>query len=172
MNNKLDTTNWKFFKIKEIFPKLVKGKCSNAPDLTKGKDVPYIGAKKTENGVIQWCEYERDLVSEANCICFICQGAGSNGYCNYFDIETIQSTSNTLGYNKNLNEHNGLFIVAVADLEKPKWSFGRGRSPKLAESEIKLPAKADGSIDWDYMTNYIKELRERERERVLNLLNH
>lgn len=167
MNSKIDTTNWKEFRLKDIF-KFKKGKCSNSPDLEEGCDLPYIGAKKEENGVMKWVKKEKHLVSKKNCISFICQGAGSNGFNNYFDIDTIQSTSNVLGYNENLNEFNGLFIVTVLDLERPKWSFGRGRAPKLADTIIKLPSDLSGNPDWKYMENYIKSLREREREREID----
>lgn len=168
MNN-IDTSKWKWFRIGDIF-KLEKGKCSNAPELEEGQDIPYIGAKKTENGVMSFHKKDLKLISKGNCICFICQGAGSNGFNNYFDIDTIQSTSNTLGYNPKLNEYNALFIVTVLDLERPKWCFGRGRAPKLANEKIKLPSK-NNEPDWEYMEQYIKSLRERERERILNLLN-
>ncbi|MDE6472825.1 MAG: restriction endonuclease subunit S [Ureaplasma sp.] len=158
----IDFSNWEWFKIGDIF-KLEKGKCSNAPDLEEGNDIPYIGAKKNENGFMGFFKYDKKLVSKENCICFISQGAGSNGFCNYFDIETIQSTSNVLGYNKNLTPNIGLFIVTVSDLERPKWCFGRGRAPKLKNEMIKLPSK-NGEPDWEFMENYIKILRERERE--------
>lgn len=168
MNN-IDVKKWKEFKIKEIFPKLVKGKCSNSTELIPGRDVPYIGAKKTENGVMFICEYNKNLISNGNCISFICQGEGSNGFCNYFEDVTIQSSSNVLGYNEKLNKYNGLFIVSVADLERFKWSFGRGRAPKLKDEKIKLPATSTGEPDWQFMEDYIKSLLEREKERVLRL---
>ena len=162
MNN-LKIEEWKEFQLKEIFI-FQKGKCSNAPELEEGNDIPYIGAKKDENGFMKWVKRDEKLVSKGNCISFICQGEGSNGFNNYFDIDTIQSTSNTLGYNKNLNEYNGLFIVTILDLERPKWSFGRGRAPKLKNTKIKLPADQNGQPDWKYMEEYIKILRERERD--------
>lgn len=159
---------WKEFLLNQIF-KFEKGKCSNAPDLEDGNDIPYVGAKKTENGIMKWVKLEQNLVSKGNAISFICQGEGSNGYCNYFDIDTIQTTSNTLAYNPKLNKFNALFLVTLLDLERPKWSFGRGRSPKLGETKIKLPINSQNEIDWQYMEDYVKALRERERERVRKL---
>ena len=164
--NSLKIDEWKEFKLKDIFT-FQKGKCSNAPDLEEGNEIPYIGAKKDENGVMKWVKKDEELVSKGNCISFICQGEGSNGFNNYFDINTIQSTSNIMGYNKDLNEYNGLFIVTVLDLERPKWSFGRGRAPKLKETVIKLPAilvNKKWEPDWKYMENYIKTLRKEEKE--------
>lgn len=113
---------------------------------------------------MKWVKLEQNLVSKGNAISFICQGEGSNGYCNYFDIDTVQTTSNTLAYNPKLNKFNALFLVTLLDLERPKWSFGRGRSPKLGETKIKLPINSQNEIDWQYMEDYVKALRERERE--------
>lgn len=111
----------------------------------------------------------KNLVSKGNCICFICQGAGSNGYSNYFSIDTIQSTSNVLGYNEHLTENIGTFIVAVSDLERFKWSFGRGRSPKLANETILLPADNNGNPDWQFMEEYMKSIKIRENNRLYKL---
>lgn len=160
---KLNVDTWKWFKLGDLFS-FEKGKCSNSDDLEEGNEIPYIGAKKTENGVMKYVRCDKKLISRKNCICFICQGAGSNGYQNYFDVDTIQTTSNMLGYNENLTPNIGMFIVAVCDLERFKWCFGRGRAPNLEKQKIKLPADKNGNPDWEYMENYIKKLRNRERE--------
>ena len=107
---------------------------------------------------MKWTIKNSKLIQKGNAICFICQGAGSNGFNLYMDKETIQSTSNTLGYNENLNKYNSLFIITVLDLERPKWSFGRGRNPTLKNQIVKLPADANGNPDWKYMEEYIKSL--------------
>lgn len=159
----MKTSDWKEFKISDIFT-LKKGKCSSAPDLNPGFDLPYLGAKKKENGVMKWVALDEDsidLVSKGNSIMFICQGAGSNGYNLYVDIDSVVTTSNIMGYNKNLDKFNGLFIVTVLDLEKPKWSFGRGRAPKLSETKIKLPAiKSEGKFipNWIGMSEYMEKI--------------
>ena len=160
---KIDSSNWKEFKIGDLF-KLEKGKCSNSDILEEGHEVPYIGAKKDSNGIMKWTIRDSRLVQRGNAICFICQGAGSNGFNLYMDSETIQSTSNTLGYNKFLNKYNGLFIVTVLDLERPKWSFGRGRNPTLSEQLVKLPSDQNGNPDWQYMEDYTKGLWDKERD--------
>lgn len=167
MNNKINYKEWSDFKISDLFT-LKKGKCSNAPDLEDGNDMPYVGAKKTENGVMKWIKTpEKNLISKGNCIAFICQGAGSNGFNNYFDIDTVQTTSNVLGYNAKLNKFNALFIVTVLDLERPKWSFGRGRAPKLKETIIKLPSK-NSQPDWEFMEKFMKSIFEQEKSKLLS----
>ena len=149
--------NWKEFKISEIFS-LKNCKCSNASELISGNDLLYIGAKKNENGVMKRVAFDDNLVSEGNCIVFICDGQGSVGYCNYMDRDFIGSTTLTVGYNKNLNRFNALFIVTVLDKERFKYSYGRKYRPHLENTKIKLPEK-EGAPDWAFMDNYIRQLK-------------
>lgn len=164
----INTSNWREFKIGDIF-KLKKGLCSNAPELSDGNEVPYIGAKKKENGVMKWVKRDEELISKKNCIAFISQGAGSNGYNNYYEIDTIQSTSNVLGYNENLNKYTGSFIVAVLDLERFRWSFGRGRAPKLKDTVILLPANGE-SPDWKFMEEFMKDIKRDLSNKIDNII--
>jgi hypothetical protein len=101
---------------------------------------------------------DTDLVSKGNGIILICDGQGSVGYSNYMDKNFIGSTTLSIGYNKNLNKYNAMFIVTVLDLERFKFSFGRKRKSNLTNSIVKLPTTIDGVIDWQYMENYIREL--------------
>jgi type I restriction enzyme M protein len=154
----LNTNDWQYFNIKDIF-NLEKCKCSNATALLDtGNDLFYIGAKKTDNGVMQKVEMVESLVSRGNCIVFIGDGQGSVGYSTYQPIDFIGSTTLTCGYNENLNKYNGLFIVAVLDLERYKYSFGRkyGKS-QLQKAKIKLPSK-NNEPDFEFMENYLKSL--------------
>lgn len=157
MITKLDTSSWKEFKINSIF-NLINCKCSNASELEDGTDLYYVGAKKSDNGVIKKVKYDKELVTKGNCIVFICDGQGSIGFNNYMDKDFIGSTTLMAGYNENLNKYNGLFIVAVLDLERPKFSFGRKRKKTLGETSIKLPVDCNGEPDFIYMENYIRNL--------------
>lgn len=102
------------------------------------------------------CGYDSDLMSDGNCIVFICNGQGSVGYCNYMDRPFIGTSDLVMGYNPNLNKYIGLFLVTVIDLQRPKFSFGRKWKKHLKETIIKLPATEEGSPDWHYMEEYIK----------------
>ena len=157
----INTENWHLFKIGQLF-KLEAGKVSSTEVLTEGKDVFYCGAKKDENGIMSKCACDKKYISKGNCIVFICDGQGAVGYNNYMDKDFIATVNLVMGYNNNLNKYNGLFLVALLDLERPKFSFGRKRKKTLANTEIKLPAKLNSKSeyepDWQYMEDYIKSL--------------
>ncbi len=177
---KLNIVDWKeFFVLKtDNTPGLFlieSCKCGCAGDLDDGEDLNYIGAKKSDNGVMKKVAKDENLLSTGNGILFICDGEGSVGYTNYMDEDFIGSTTTSIGYNKNLNVYNALFMVTVLDQEKFKYSYGRKYRANLEKITIKLPIKYnndktpyiddtheysnDGYVpDWDYMEKYIKSL--------------
>lgn len=157
IKNKVDSSKWKNFKIGDLF-RLEIGKNKSQENLPEGASYLYIGAKKSQNGVMLRCGYDSNLMSNGNCIVFICNGQGSVGYCNYMDRPFIGTSDLVMGYNPNLNKYNGMFLVSVIDLQRPKFSFGRKWKIHLKETIIKLPATEEGSPDWLYMEEYIKSL--------------
>lgn len=167
----------KLFQLKDIF-RFERGKCNDSVSLvqTSSNDknaIAYIGAKKDDNGVMFFVKNEDDTItSKGNGICFICQGEGSNGYNNYFNVPTIQTSSNIMGYNEHLNVYNGLFLVTLLDLQKQLFCFGRGRSKVLADTWIELPIKKNDEgldvIDWDFMTNFMKKILKEQWDKLFN----
>lgn len=153
----LNISSWGNFKISELFPVLQNGK-ANQGMLSDGYDCFYVGAKKDDNGVMLHCAYDSALIQKGNCIIFICNGQGSVGYANYMDVDFIGSTDIVAGYNKMLNQYNGLFIATVLCQERPKYSFGRKWKTHLKDTVIKLPQTIEGFPNWDFMEQYIKSL--------------
>lgn len=153
----LNISSWGNFRISELFPALQNGK-ANQGMLSDGYDCFYVGAKKDDNGVMLHCAYDSALIQKGNCIIFICNGQGSVGYANYMDVDFIGSTDIVAGYNKMLNQYNGLFIATVLCQERPKYSFGRKWKTHLKDTVIKLPQTIEGFPDWDFMERYIRSL--------------
>lgn len=147
---------WKPFKIKDLFV-LQTGK-AHSEMLDEGDDMPYIGAKKDDNGVMCHCAFNPELAQKGNCIIFICNGQGSVGYANYMDRAFIGTTDIVAGYNDYLNQYNGLFIATVLCLERPKYSFGRKWKTYLKDTKINLPVNREGKPDWSFMEAYMKSL--------------
>ncbi len=155
----LNISTWKTFSLKNIFYKFENCKCSNATDLLEdGDEIYYIGAKKNNNGIMNKVMKNNDLLTKGNCIVFICDGQGSVGYSNYMAHDFIGSTTLTVGYNKNLNQYIGMFLVSILDKERYKYSFGRKYRTNIETTKIKLPVDKDGNPDWKFMEDYIKSL--------------
>lgn len=155
----LKVTEWKEFPVTDIFTIIEPGKISNASDLDEGDDLPYLGAKKDNNGVMQMCANVPNKRSKGNCVIMICDGEGSVGFANYMESDFLGTVNLMLGYNdEHLNPYTGLFLATILSQERPKYSFGRKWKIHIPETFIKLPVDADGNPDWQFMENYIKAL--------------
>lgn len=156
----LDSVEWDWFNVKDIFPTIEKCKCSNATELLEdGDDIAYIGAKKSDNGVMRYVKYDESLITKGNCIVFIGDGQGSVGYCIYQPNDFIGSTTLVAGYNQHLNQYVAQFLITILDMERYRYSFGRKYNKSaITSTKIKLPAKPNGTPDWEFMENYIKSL--------------
>lgn len=170
---RIDTSTWKWFSIggpDGIF-KIENCKCGNASELTVGDDISYIGAKKSNNGVMKRVMYDEQLVTKGNCIVFICDGQGSVGYTNYMEEDFIGSTTLLVGYNDHLNPMTGLYLVTILDMERPKYSFGRKYRKNLSKTMIKLPADKEGRPDWRFMEQFMCSLKYKPIKTKLTKVN-
>lgn len=170
----LDTSFWRGFKIDNLFNRFERGK-ANQTKLEDGDDTFYVGAKRDDNGVMLRCAYDKTLISDGNCIVFICNGQGSVGFANYMDRDFVASTDLVLGYADWLNADVGMFLATVFSLERPKYSFGRKWGRFLKDTVVQLPVESDVSgnpiidpdspyssegylPDWQFMEDFIKSL--------------
>lgn len=161
----MDTREWREYKIVDIF-NIKSCKCQDASELEEGKDTFYIGAKKDLLGIMKNVAIEQDLMIDGNCIVFICQGQGSAGYANYVPCDFIGATSLRVGYHKKLNKFNGMFIATILDLQRPRFSFGRGWGNTLKDTIINLPTTPNNQPDWQFMEDYIKKIYNKVIEEI------
>ena len=153
----MNTSNWEYFAISKIFNSFERGKVHSQSSLPFGNDYFYVGAKKNRCGVMTKCGYDIDLISKGNCIIFICNGEGSVGYCNYMDRDFMASGDLILAYGNFLNQHIGLFLVTMLDMERPKYSFGRKYGKHVKSTKIPLPVTTSGNPDWQWIEDYVKK---------------
>lgn len=168
----LDTVNWKYFRFDEVFD-IKKGFYNKKPDHILNGIIPFIGATDTNNGITSLCDEEtieatsktgddnnapiEQKIFKANSITV--SNNGSIGYAFYQPIQyTCTHDVNPL-YLKGteLNPYIALFLCAVIELDRYRWTYGRKWRPaRMPSSKIKLPVTVDGTPDWIFMENYIK----------------
>lgn len=154
---KIDTSTWKYFVIGNLF-RLESGKVNNASELADGDDIAYIGAKKSDNGIMRYVARDESKVTKGNCVIFICDGQGSIGLANYMESDFMGTVNVVAGYNEALTPNIGLFIATVFSLERKKYSFGRKLKTALASTKMKLPVTTDDKPDWQWMELFIDSL--------------
>ena len=172
----IDSVDWEPFTIGNLFSKLVGGKGKGLVHLhqVSSGGIEYLGATNRNNGVL--CRVALDdtsklMVQPGNCIGFIKNGDGAAGYAIYKKESFISTTDVIYGYADWLNLYTGLFFVGSQDLIKPKYGHGYKRNAKhLHVDRVMLPASSDGTPDFDYMEQYIKNKMIQKYKKYLEYL--
>lgn len=162
----INTTDWKEFKIKNIF-KVKRGKRLIEEDREKG-NLAYFSASQENNGLTD--KISNPLFIENDALIY-----STFGDCYYVSGSFTASDEISILKNNMLNYKNGLFLATIINQNKYKYAYGRKAfQNKFIDETIKLPAKLNSNNeyepDWEYMENFIEELETRERERVKALL--
>lgn len=172
----LEISDWKSFPLigeRGLFKNVSFGKCAAVGVLVDG-DVPYIGASNRNNGVLRYvADQEPSIVTQGNCIVFICNGQGSGGYSVYMPDDFIGSKDVKVGYNENLDRYTGTFLVTLLNRNRDIYGYGftEKRTLKSMEKEVvPLPVCLDGSPDWDYMRRFMRA-KMFEAEKRVNLFS-
>lgn len=155
-----DVNTWKWFKLggEEGLFDIRKGKRLTSEDQTEG-DIPYIGAIDSNNGVSNYIGQEP--IHEGNTISLSYNGSVGEAFYQpvpYWATDDVNALYLRAEYGT-LNPSIGLFICTLLKHEKYRYSYGRKWTlENMEETEIKLPATADGAPDWQWMESYIKAL--------------
>jgi len=167
---KMGGVNWKNFLLCDLFPTLIAGKSKGLNHIEKSENgISYLGATNQNNGVLCFVSRDKSIIQKGNCIAFIRNGEGSMGYSVYKAEDFIATSDMTLGYSNYLNRYTGTFITTIADRVRGKYNFGYKRSAnRLSKEIITLPADDNGSPDWEYMENYMRNI---ESEHILKYLH-
>ncbi len=168
----MDTNSWKWFRYDEIFD-IKHGFYNKKPEDNPEGDIPFIGATDSNNGVTSHSDLETIAITTKtgdgnnapmeekifeNCIAVT--NNGSVGYA-YFQAKPFTCTHdvNPL-YLKGheINPYIALFLCTLIEKERFRWAYGRKWRPiRMPSSKIKLPATLDGSPNWQYMEDFVKD---------------
>ena len=172
----LDEVEWKAFSVSELFTRIVSTKGKTTSQLIAGNDVPYIAAAKNNNGcagVFSAKEYP-EWVSEGNCIVFVQLGDGAAGIAHYVPMDFIGMNGKTsCGYiDGQLNGFNGLFIAKALSANKVMFSHGHSwTGRRLLKSRCMLPVMSNDKPDYEYMTQYVKNMMLCKYQQYLDYLD-
>jgi len=149
----MDTTNWKWFRYDEIFD-IKKGKRLTSFDQEAG-DIPYIGAIDSNNGVSAYIANDKYLHA-GNTISVSYNGSIGQAY--YQDQPFWATDDVNVFYPKyKFNKYIAFFILPLIEKEKYRFCYGRKwTSESMKSSKIPLPIMKDGTPDWQYMEDYVK----------------
>lgn len=129
-------------------------------------DVAYISSTKNNNGIFSYVnppaktKKGKKLIVYNNCLTL--SNSGSVCYLFYHNYDFVASDHVTVIWIKNrpLTLKIALYLKTIFEKIKYKHNFGREISNnRLRKEKIKLPVDKYNNPDWQYMENYIKNLK-------------
>lgn len=179
MSKKLKLTDreWKEFVFGDVFDIQATSSGIDKKKLFGGVgNVPYLTRTDNNNGIDGFVELqEASSLDEGNVITI------------GLDTQTVfyQESSFYTGQNiqvvkhKKLNKYNALFIIRAIRILVQKFSWGSygATLTRLRRGKLFLPIQSDGAPDWEFMSNYMKQVEDELLSEVrpkleTQLLNH
>lgn len=165
---KIDTSEWKEFRIKDLFETQKKGNKLQVPtgasvpvqDLLEDGETPRITVTGSNNGIFGFYDYCGKNIADYRVF---------NNFVSVSFLGTVfyQEGDATLDMKVHclkpkgitLNKYTGRFLVGAirASLRESTYS-DQISSSILPEMSIKLPSTPDGDPDWAYMESYMADL--------------
>lgn len=156
--SKINIDSWKEFDLIELFD-IVGSSTTNKNDLdlTDSGEYPYITTAGTNNGVAGYSNVYTDI---GNVLTVDSAVLGTTFYQRY--NFTASDHVEKLIPKFELNENIGLFLASVLNgtSRLHNYAYNEKRSQKaLKREKIYLPVNSFGKPDWEYMDNYIADLK-------------
>ena len=163
---KIDTSEWKEFRVGELFA-AERGKVKNIQPLCPG-ETPIIAAGAYNQGIAGM--YEIDSAYE-NRITISCNGAGCGSTFYHPYKFNVNGDAITLIEKNSMSDKAKSFIACILNgAFTRKYSYEEKCSPEKALDEIvRLPATPDGAPDWAYMESYMANLETKVAESLTML---
>ena len=158
---KIDTSNWKKFKVGDLF-EIKRSKNNINFERCNTGSTPLISAGNENNGIVGYINKEDFEVFPVNSITVNIFGKA------FVQTKDFCASTNVLMIrNEHLTKNIGLFIAAILSKKHSKYNYNDKISKdKLFNETISLPVTFEGTPDFDYMENYMKETTEKAVKRV------
>lgn len=150
----MDTSSWKWFRVGDVF-NVKAGKYHYKHEYKEG-NTPYLSATAVNNGVGERInlspEFEGEIVTteKVKCTAFY----QPVPFCASSDVNIIKRKDGVP-----MNQYVGIFLSTIIDFnESFRWTYGRQCRVNDTENiRIKLPVTPEGTPDWKYMEDFVKD---------------
>lgn len=154
MNN-MDTNTWKWFYLDQLFS-IDTGKDLIYSELSPG-EYPVIGHKAENNGVTTTTQY---LATHKLYDCTKTISLADRGNF-YASVQThdfyVGTRVKALVAKFEAKIETLLYICVLINKEQYRFSYGRNCCDRISEFKIKLPITPEGTPDWKYMEDFVKD---------------
>ena len=154
----MDTKNWKYFTIRDLFNvELTKGDIK--ADRIDYGSIPLVSSGESNNGIVKYIEEEGDGKAEI----FSAGNLTIDMFCHaYFQPNEFYAVGhgrvNILQPKFKINSYIGIFLCSLINMELYRFSYGRAVYSNVAKLiTIKLPIDKNGNPDWQWIEDYVKK---------------
>ena len=152
MDNKRE---WKEFFFTDIFTDIKRGKRLKKADHKEG-NMPYVSSTSLNNGIDGFVGNERNVRIFDECITLA--NSGSVGSAFFHQYKFVASDHVTKLKSKRMNRYAYLFMLPIINRLSEKYSFNREiNDERIKREKFLLPVTADGTPDWQYMEEYMRQ---------------
>lgn len=169
-NNQNLKSEWKYFKLEDIF--IISGTKTTSPNKIDSKGEYYYITTSAKNYGI--ADRNSFFTEEANCITVDSAAVGKAFYQNN-NFVASDHVEKLIFKNKELRDNIliNLFFTTILNFESWKYSFGRKRSQTALKKEVvKLPINNKGKINTTYIINYMNGIVNKYKENITDKLSN
>ncbi|MGX7112802.1 restriction endonuclease subunit S [Gemella cuniculi] len=180
----LDSVEWKEFKLIDIFD-IKDGYYNKKPPIDIDGDIPFLGATKYDNGITGYYNFQtikkwdkvgninstnfENRLYDGNCLAITNNGSIGNIYYQLHQFTYSHDVTPVYLKNKKLNKFLAQFLATM--LKKTSESFEyakKWRPERMRKSKLLLPITSDGSPNWQFMEDYIKQEMKKQSQKIVN----
>ncbi|MCD8375990.1 MAG: restriction endonuclease subunit S, partial [Oscillospiraceae bacterium] len=163
----LHDREWKEFFLRDVFPKIKRGKRLKTADHIEGS-IPYVSSSAANNGIDAFIGNKRRIRKFSDCVTLA--NSGSVGKAFFHPYEFIASDHVTALQSSNLNKYSYIFVATMVERLQSKYSFNREINDlRINKEKVLLPIDEQGKPDYAFMEQYI---REREQQIIQNYIDY
>ena len=160
--------NWKEFVISDVLT-ISSGVRLTAADMQSG-NMPFIGASDSNNGITAWVSNINAGLDEnvlgVNYNGSVCEAFYHPYQCLFSD--DVKRLHCKQPIHKDIAKYIYLFIKQVILQQKTKYAYGyKFNAQRMSRQTILLPASSDGTPDYDFMEDYMRNLESEQLTRYL-----
>ena len=159
-NLALEGMTWKFFLLPEIFDIKPTADSIDKINLAQGEGVyPYVTRSEQNNGINCFvCRQEGYRLNAGNCIT-----VGSDTQTVFYQPSEFYTGNNIQILRcRELNKYNANFLLTCLKKTLSIYNYGQGATlTRLKRSRVKLPVNSDGLPDWEFMTEYMRQIEQK-----------
>ena len=147
---------WKTFDFTEVFPDVKRGKRLKKANHINGL-MPYVSSTSQNNGIDGFVGNNSRVRIFGDCATIA--NSGSVGSAFYHPYRFVASDHVTKLKREGVDKYAYLFMCTIVNRLAEKYSFNREiNDDRIKREKLILPVDKKGNIDFDFMSNYMRDV--------------